>query len=114
MTHMHPSLASGRWLGFSLAFQLANVGSEIGRCIRARESQNEEGLSRALDRALELLDLTIQDPKNRERLRELCRLREVVCDFFIGPNEFGSTEATMDNYFLAFGRAAQKERQHSP
>jgi hypothetical protein len=65
----------------------------------------------AVYRGLELLDLTIGDPSHRTRLRELTRLREVLLDYFLGPNEFGSTDASWHRYFHAFGIAAAVERE---
>jgi len=62
----------------------------------------------ALDRALELFDLTISDPKHRGRLREICRAREVVCDFFFGGNEYGSGAESLDKYFRTYAIAARK------
>lgn len=107
---MHSSLESGRWNTFTLAFQLANVGSEFGRALRGKMSGDETRMWPPLERCLELLDLTIADPKHRLRLRELCRLREVICDFFVGGNEYQSTGESLDRYFLAFNIAAQNER----
>jgi len=52
------------------------------------------------------MDLTIADPRMRGRRRELCRAREVVCDFFVGDNDYRSTPDSLDRYFLAFARAA--------
>lgn len=45
---------------------------------------------------LELLDLTIEDPRWRGtgRLKELLRLREVLCDLFYGDNVYNTTFAT--------------------
>lgn len=61
-------------------------------------------------RALELLDLTIADERWRgPRLREICRAREVVCDFIAGDNEYGSTAASLDTYFLPFALAATRK-----
>ena len=64
-------------------------------------------------RALELIDLTLDDPRHRSsvaRLRELCRMREVLLDFLVGRNEHGSTEVTLQRYFDAFAVAATKRR----
>ncbi len=108
-TTAHPGLASGRWHTFSICEQLGNIGSEIGRALKAREQKNQQRLDGALDRALELFDLTLSDPKHRgARLREICRAREVVCDFFFGENAYGSTPESLDNYFFAFALAARK------
>ncbi|TSC58004.1 MAG: hypothetical protein Greene041619_880 [Candidatus Peregrinibacteria bacterium Greene0416_19] len=63
----------------------------------------------ALFRMLELFDLTIADPKNRYRLRELCRAREVLCDFLVGDNAYHSTDVSLDHYFLQFVAASKHE-----
>ncbi|MDD5056187.1 MAG: hypothetical protein PHZ00_08055 [Candidatus Peribacteraceae bacterium] len=107
---IHRSLAEGRWQTFSLAFQLANVGSEVGRALKAKQEGRTDRMTAPLDRALELLDLTIADPKHRHRLKELCRLREVLCDFFLGDNDYGSNPDVIDRYFLEFAVAARNER----
>ncbi|MBP9850803.1 MAG: hypothetical protein KBC47_03875 [Candidatus Peribacteraceae bacterium] len=112
-TAHHPSLASGRWHTFSLAFQLANVGAEFGRAIEGKFSLDTERMQISFERCLELLDLTIADPKHRKRLKELCRLREVLCDFFMGDNEYRSSGESLDEYFLEFNMVAQKERERA-
>jgi hypothetical protein len=108
---MHPGLASGRWRGMTLAEQLGNAGSDVGRAIRAHATQDDARFAAALDRALELMDLTITDPRwSGHRSRELARAREVVCDFLIGDNTYGSTAETMDAWFLAYAMAARRDR----
>lgn len=94
----------------TLMEQLANVGSEVGRAARAKASGNERRLGPALDRALELFDLTIADPRWTHRLREIARAREVVCDYLVGDNAFGSTPDAIDACFLPFAVAARNGR----
>jgi len=53
------------------------------------------------------LYLTIADPKNKKRLRELTRIYEVLVDYFAFDNEYGSTDQLWQNYFLAFNYLAQ-------
>ncbi len=53
------------------AEQLANVGCDIERTIRWRNKGNTEFSKKAFERALELLDFTKQDPKNKSSRREL-------------------------------------------
>lgn len=107
---LHPGLAAGRWFELSLVEQLANVGSEVGRAARARSRGHEQGLAAALDRTLELFDLTLADERWAGRRREIARAREVVCDFLVGDNEYGSTAESLDRYFLAFAMAARRGR----
>ena len=80
------------------------------RAARAKESGNESRSWNALVRALELFDLTIADERWRgPKLREICRAREVVCDFLVGDNEYRSTAASIDAYFLPFAYAARHQ-----
>jgi hypothetical protein len=106
----HRDLANGRWWQLSVSEQLGNVGSEISRAVRWA-SRNPETARAALYRALELLDLTLADPRLRNspaRLREIARAREVVVDFFDGPNQYHSTAPSLQKYFDAFALAARR------
>jgi len=111
MTDMkHRELTAERWFSFTLAEQLGNVGSEVGRTLKWR-SRNPEIAERAMARALELIDLTLDDPRHRSsvaRLREICRVREVLLDFLVGPNQYGSTDVSLMRYFDAFAVAARR------
>lgn len=90
--------------------QLANVGSEVGRAARAKAVGNDERLANALDRCLELFDLTIADDRWRFRRREITQAREVVCDFLVGDNAYESSAESLDRYFLSFAVAARRQR----
>jgi hypothetical protein len=109
IVHRHRDLAAGRWGQFSLAEQLANVGSEVGRMLRWRD-RDARLMTGAFDRALELLDLTLADPRWRDRLREIARARELLCDAATGGSEYGTTLEDLDRYFLAFAVAARSGR----
>ena len=107
--HRHRDLAAGRWARLSLTEQLGNVGSEVGRMLRWRG--RDEGLvTGAFDRALELLDLTLADPRWRDRLREIARARELLCDAAAGGGESNTTLEDLARYFLAFAVAARSGR----
>lgn len=108
-TFIHKTLAAGRWFTFSINEQLGNVGGEISRMInwRGRDPALYQG---AADRALELMDLTISDPRWRAmpyRLRELTRARETLVDAILGGKECGSTLENLDRYFYYFALAAR-------
>jgi hypothetical protein len=107
---IHVGLAGGGWRELTLMEQLANIGSEVGRASRARALGNEQRLAGALDRTLELFDLTLEDPRWAGRSREIARAREVVCDYLVGDNEFGSTPASLERYFLPFAMVARRDR----
>ena len=106
----HRDIAGGRWHQLSLAEQFGNIGSEISRAIRW-SGKNPDTARSALYRALELIDLTLDDPRHRQsvpRLREIARTREVVVDFFAGSNEYGSTNASLMKYFDQFALSARR------
>lgn len=105
---LHASLAAGRWQEMTLVEQLANIGSEVGRAARAKSLHNEPRLWAALERGLELFDLTLADDRWRGRRREIARAREIVCDFLVGDNAYGSSTESIDRYFLAFAVAARE------
>jgi len=108
----HREAASGRWLELSLMEQLGNVGTEVARAARAMEAGNEARAWNALTRALELFDLTIADERWRgPKRREICRAREVVCDFIVGDNEYGSSLESLDSYFIQFAMATRRRVQ---
>jgi hypothetical protein len=56
----------------------------------------------SFERGLELLFLTIDDPKNWDRLCELTSLHEVLAGFFVGENQYGSSPLTWRRYFPIF------------
>lgn len=107
MTFQHQLLASGRWQKLTLMEQMANVGSEVERTILWRQKNNLSYSQKAFERALELLDLTLADPKNRKRLREVARVREALVDYFAGNNDYHSSDKLWQNYFFAFNYAVR-------
>ena len=107
MNYQHKELAAGRWFRMNLIEQLANAGSEVERALKWRDKGNCALSEQAVERALELLTLTIIDPRHRTRLRELTRVRETLADFFLGDNQYGSTADSWRNYFGAFAYAAR-------
>jgi hypothetical protein len=74
-----------------------------------RQKGNQPNSLGAYRRALELCDLTISDPKNESQLEELKRIREILVDYFVGDNQFDSTEEQLRNYFDPFSYAARRD-----
>ncbi len=108
---IHKGLTPERWFSFSLFIQLANVGTDIARAFQWKKLDNNIYSQQAFDRAMELLDLTILDPKNRRGTKkELGRVREALKDFFLCDNEYGTSEEFWNQYFYDFNYAAALER----
>ncbi|MFH1783327.1 MAG: hypothetical protein ABH868_00290 [bacterium] len=108
MNYQHKDLAAGRWAKLSFIEQMANIGSEVERALNWRRKHNDIYFQKASDRALELIDLTLDCTRGFPRLRELARLREAIVDYFFAENHFKSTEASWRKYFLHFNYAARK------
>jgi hypothetical protein len=110
MSYQHKELAEGRWFKLDLIHQLANIGSEVQRAITWRERNNHYS-RKALQRALELLELTLSDKKNKKysRLKELTRLKELLLDFFYADNGFSCSDEFFKRYFYAFAYASRNK-----
>jgi hypothetical protein len=102
----HKDLTKEKWESLSFFEQMANIGAEFGRA-ENWSAKDKELSTASLYRGLELLDSTIEDKKNRKSLKELCRLREIVADYFCFDNIYNSTAANFNNYFYAFNYAAR-------
>ena len=112
-TYQHRDLAAGRWRTMTLAEQLANIGSEFGRAAKRKEKGDKEKEMKAFERGLELLDLSIQNAPDQKAehpviFKELLRLREVMCDYFFGDNEYKTDRAFIDKYFYDFAVCARR------
>ena len=107
---IHRGLTYERWWQLSILEQLANVGCDASRAIRHKKQDKPVDGRLALERMLELLDATTFDPKNKKRLKELLRIREMFIDFFLYENEYKSSEEFWEQYFYDYNYAAAIER----
>jgi hypothetical protein len=110
----HPGLGD-RWAAFTLMEQLANVGSEVERTIRAHAAGNASRFDSALARALELFDLTAADTRWRgPRRREILRAREEFCRLFFSATPPEDSIPGLQRYFLYAAIAANRQRAAAP
>ena len=108
MNYQHKDLANGRWGQMPFLKQMANIGGEVERALNWQEKNNAPYCQQAFERALELIDLTIESALKPSSFRELARMREAIVDYFQGQNEFGSSKKSWREYFFHFGYAARK------
>jgi len=90
VTYQHKELAAGRWKELPLLERMANIGGEV-------------------ERALELIDLSLEYFQERSHLKEIARMREALVDYFCGANEFKSTESSWRKYFSHFTYAVRRD-----
>jgi hypothetical protein len=104
----HLESAKASWAEFSLIEQMANIGSEVSRALRAQG--NQARYWGAVVRALDLFYLTVDDPRWRGRLREILRVRELFASAALGNDEYKTSLADLDRYFDYFARLARANR----
>ena len=107
----HWDLTPERWRTFSIHEQLGNVGTEVDRAIRAHRSGDIARRDHAIDRALELIDLTATDERWRgNRRKEILRTREYFCRVFLDPTVESDAGEYLRKYFMYFALVARHDR----
>ena len=103
----HRSLENGRWAELTFPQQMANIGSETSRVLKALEAGKENRAQSAFARFQELMDLTIrygragQPASARSAMwEELCRFRELYCAAFQERNlpELAAANRYLDQF----------------
>ena len=103
----HTSLENGRWAEMSFPQQMANIGSETSRVLKALQAGKDSRAESAFARAQELIDLTIKYGRSGSSLivrsamwEELCRFRELFCAAFLSRNlaELASLNRYLDHF----------------
>ncbi len=103
---LHKDLTIEKWNSRGFAFQMGSVGAEVARMTNFLKKQDREAAEKCLDRALELLDLTIAGSKSK---KEPLRLRETMCGLFYSPGAYEINPDQFNNYFLPFAVLARKK-----
>lgn len=97
-----------RWQEYSLSEQLGNIGSEISRARHWEKMCDFTNKERALERALELLDLTVADKRWQSRLKELTRLREIIGDLMAKTKIYNISLKDLEKFCLGFAMMAMR------
>jgi hypothetical protein len=91
-----------RWQKLSLIEQLANIGSEIYR-VKMWQGKDKKLFENSIIKTLELFNLTLSDPKNKGRLKEVARAKELFLDaVYNEAKEYKTTLDDLDKYFYQF------------
>ena len=97
-----------KWQTLTFYQQIGNIASELSRAILFKDQNSVEHMNFSLWRLLELLDLTIDDQKNKLRLRELCRFKELISDWYCQTHEYEFNPESLKRYSLDFVILARK------
>ena len=91
-----------KWYSMNIETQISNIGSEVNRAIKWEQKGNKERARSFCDKAKELLQISIEDPKNRGRVGELYNCICELDDRFWGENKYNTTDETLRKYYDAF------------
>jgi hypothetical protein len=108
---LHQNLAQGRWFEMTLADQLGNIGSEVGRA-RLSQGKDEVRFWAAVTRGIELFNLTLADKRWGPRRKEIARAYEVFCDAVLGGKVYNSDLESLDRYFSNFAMLAMTNKNN--
>lgn len=97
------------WAQLDIFNQMGNIGSEVGRAIKAYRNGKTDRMDKAIDRALDLFDATTEClvRERSPRLKEVLRAREEFLRLFF-DGTFDSDADDIERYFMQFALAARK------
>lgn len=87
MKRWHPTLTIEKWSLYPLESRLAMVENELSRARNSQAAGYYGGTRLALERALELLDLTVETCLEFPGLGELLRWRERIAKAWLFPED---------------------------
>ena len=91
-----------KWFSMSVEEQISNIGGEVHRAISWRSKGNAVRAENFSKKAKEMLQLSIEDPKNRHRIGEFYNGICELDDYFSGENIYGTTDEILKKYYDAF------------
>jgi hypothetical protein len=81
----HASLSPERWIAFNRDQQLLMIANELNRAASLTDLADLPRFRRCYERALRLVDLTVEVNPGRALRRELLRWRELAAALFVSP-----------------------------
>lgn len=97
-----------RWAQMSIYEQMGNISSEVGRAINATRAGKEKRAQGAIDRAVDLLDATVEVliQQKSPRVKEVLRARDEFLRLFY-DGTFDEDADNIARYFNLFAIAAR-------
>ena len=99
MTIYHKTIGRD-WNNKSLPFRMLSIGSELSRIMHVAKSDSR---IKCLERAFELIDITVQDQSLGPKRKELLRLREMLGEMYSGHQDSGNLQQFYE-YCFAFSK----------
>ena len=89
-----------KWFCMSASFQILNIGGEVQRAVDWKGKDMVKA-NNFLNKALEWINLSIEDPKNINRREEFTILKEELIDFF-NENKFQNDSSSIMDYWNSY------------
>lgn len=103
INYIHGEDTRRDWQTRPITYQMGNIGSEVSRSLKWTAKGNKTRANKAIDRALELFDFTIEaNAKNPARLTEVLKARDEFCDYFFNNNSYHTDPVRMQKYYDGF------------
>ena len=108
VNYIHSGEVRQNWRNHPITYQMGNIGSEVSRALKWTKQGNQSRADKAIDRALELFDFTIEaNIQNHARLTEILKARDEFCDYFFNHNSYSTDPLKMQRYYDGFVIMAQ-------
>lgn len=119
VNYIHSIEARKDWQTRPITYQMGNIGSEVSRSLKWTAKGDQTRADKAIDRALELFDFTIEaNVENHARLTEILKAREEFCDYFFDNNSYHTDPTKMQKYYddfaIMYGSACKTSNKIKP
>lgn len=100
-----------RWASLTIQEQMGNIGSEVGRSIKAWRASDHARFQGALGRALDLFDATTEllVKEHSPRTKEVLRSRDQFLGLFFADT-FDKDATALEKYFMDYALTARMNR----
>ena len=98
-----------RWSEMNIFEQMGNIGSEVGRSFAAMRRVDKNSQSLAMERAIDLFDLTIYQliSEKSVKTKEVMRAKENFLGTMFNSSSNNSDFDSLEKYFTQFAIAAR-------
>jgi hypothetical protein len=86
--NIHKTMTLEKWSGFSKGQQVLMIANEINRAKNILLKNNSDDINSSYERALDLIDITVQDIKWKSNLKEMLRCREFIGLLYCERNSY--------------------------
>jgi hypothetical protein len=83
---LHANLNPEKWAGYTKTHQVLMISNELNRAVNCLKSKHYQDAEKCYERAIELTDLTIEDRRWDNGLKELLRFREGLSELFLSKD----------------------------